>query len=95
MRTASIIILLGICLSLFAPVAIVRSGTTPSDASYILTLNVCDNAGTGVMSNLDIPCVLESPCRLSVIDCAGSHEIYSPAFTPLLVSNQTEHPPRS
>lgn len=95
MKIISFLILIGICFSLFAPVTIVHSYTGPSNTAYLLTLNVCDHAGTGVVSNFDVPCVLECPCKLSVFENGQSHEIYRPSFTPLLVSNQTERPPRT
>jgi len=92
MKTISVIILLALSLSV-TPQAIVINPYAGAEAS-LLTLNVCDNSGSGVLSNPDMPFVYECPCKLVPSGFIGFNDIPNPTFNPFLAALPKEHPPK-
>jgi hypothetical protein len=93
MKLVSILLLLGICLSIVVPSAIQvrQEGDTP----VIVTLDVCHTANGGVPASSEMPFLHEYVFTDSVSTLAESLDITSYIPNQLLLSSNKSRPPRA
>ncbi|MFN3479880.1 MAG: hypothetical protein ACK415_05795 [Thermodesulfovibrionales bacterium] len=91
MRLVSVIVLLGICLSIFSSI-VVQPVHSVTQEDSIMTLNVCNNHGS-VLNNADMPFISECPCKLSVISFSGFYNVLRPSLNLPLMALQRDYPP--
>ncbi|MFN3396631.1 MAG: hypothetical protein ACK4Z9_07545, partial [Thermodesulfovibrionales bacterium] len=53
MRLVSVIVLLGMCLFILSSIVVVQPVHLVTQEDSIMTLNICNNHGSGVMNNPD------------------------------------------
>ncbi len=88
------LILLSIALSIIVP-PVLPPMTDHDRSSVIGTLDVCHSAIPALLSNGDIPCVHEYPCRLMPLKLCTFTAIVCHLFKPHIVFFQDERPPKA
>ncbi len=95
MKVRILIVLIVFTMTICAPFKINVHFNPGNRTASILTLDVCHAAGTALSAQADVPCVLECPCALSLIESSFMYAAANSVFTPFLMAFQQERPPKA
>jgi len=95
MKVKVLIVLIVFAMTIVAPFKINVNFHPGNKTASILTLDVCDGSGSALSARADIPCVLECPCALSLIESSFKYVAANSVFTPFLIAFQQERPPKT
>lgn len=94
MKLRGAVILVVLVISIFLPVTgqiSVAAGPT----EYLVSLDVCDAAGSFMSASADVPSLLECPVSHAPLELVEYIESSDSFFSPSLFSIQIERPPRT
>lgn len=94
MKTISLIVIIAVVVSFFAPVHVATARHTGDTATKLFTLDVCHASGQFIPGGGDVPVIIDSPCTLCIIPFAGLHTNEASALKRFLIVFKTVDPPR-
>ena len=93
MKTISVIILIVLCITALSPLTAVR-GSAGSQTVSIKTLDVCHQADSVVLNNLDLPFISEDPCSQAPLSFVNFFKPSNSATKLPLITIPIELPPK-
>lgn len=93
MKITSVLILVVLCITALSPLVAVRDSSSSQTVSF-KALDVCHQADSIVLNNLDLPFVSEDPCAQATLSLVNFFEPSNSATKLPLITIPVELPPK-